>query len=76
MFLLTKLAGGVARLIAELKAEAEAEGLAWRTIERAKIKLKLVRGGSYGTFTWSLPNSGANPRFESAGGKVEDVFKA
>ena len=25
MFLLTKLAGGVARLIAELKAEAEAE---------------------------------------------------
>jgi hypothetical protein len=52
-----ELAGGVARLVEDVKRAALEAGLVWRTCQRAASELRVVRHreGFGGGFTWRLP---------------------
>jgi hypothetical protein len=58
-FLQSRLAGGPV-MADDLKEEAEANGISWRTLKRAKKKLnietKKEKGNTRGKWFWSLPS--------------------
>ncbi|MCC6492586.1 MAG: AAA family ATPase [Pirellulales bacterium] len=73
-WLTEELAAGP-RTAKELRDGAKADGIAWRTVERAKAKLRIENGpdGFGGPWVWTMPDGGSLRQESSQSAKVNPL---
>jgi hypothetical protein len=57
--------------VEELREDAKAAGISWRTVERAKADMRvraMREGGRHGHLVWALPGQDRQPQEDSDGG--------